>query len=272
MNKNIVLISLISLSVFTTYNESKQLNQYVPNKSNYQLLTVQSSNKAVKNINEKSNTNVSKVTYQLTKQIYKKQNVTIAYPQIIKLSDTNKQKKINEIIKKDALELLSHYKSPYNEFSVQINYNIKSNTANVLSIQYSGLENFKNTPHPTNLFFTTNININKAKKIKLSDVVTINETLIKKFRNAKYVSSSEVSSELKKAISLELGRLNNAQLIKMFKNAETSNSRCFSYLTKDSLGISINVPHPVGDHAEFEIKFNDIKSNVNKEAWNNLIK
>ena len=43
----------------------------------------------------------------------------------------------------------------------------------------------------------------------------------------------------------------------------------FSYLTKDSLGISISVGHATGDHAEFEIKYQDIANNlkVENEVW-----
>lgn len=39
-------------------------------------------------------------------------------------------------------------------------------------------------------------------------------------------------------------------------------SDVFSYLTADSLGISIGVSHALGDHAEFEIRYEEIKDNI----------
>jgi hypothetical protein len=41
---------------------------------------------------------------------------------------------------------------------------------------------------------------------------------------------------------------------------------CFSYFTEDALGISIGVPHVIGDHAEFEIPSRDIQGNIKDSA------
>lgn len=46
----------------------------------------------------------------------------------------------------------------------------------------------------------------------------------------------------------------------------------FSYMTKDSLGISIGVMHALGDHAEFEIKYKDILKDIKLKDDTNFSK
>ena len=50
-------------------------------------------------------------------------------------------------------------------------------------------------------------------------------------------------------------------------------SDVFSYFTSDSLGISVSVSHAIGDHAEFEIKYQDLKGNIKteNEIWKDLL-
>ena len=66
-----------------------------------------------------------------------------------------------------------------------------------------------------------------------------------------------------------LDELSNEDLIKKFSEADSldnigteNQSDTFSYLTNDSLGISVSVPHALGDHAEFEIKYPYIKDHM----------
>lgn len=268
MRKKLIIAALISFSVFIVSYGDKQIRQFIPTNTgsltNIKLLAAQS----------KNNSTEDGMKYQLTNQVYNNKNVTIYYPQIMNLGDSSKQKRINKIIKDDALRLFNSYKASGEEFSLEINYAIKLQNMDILSIQYSGLSNFKGSAHPSNLFFTTNIDINNARKIRLNELVNIDETFVKKLREGKYVTSSQGSTELKNAIYMELNRLTDNELIKMLKNADTVNSESFSFLTNDSLGISISVPHPVGDHAEFEIKYQNLNGNIKHEnkIWSKLLK
>jgi hypothetical protein len=295
MHKKVILISLISFSIFIEAGGSKQIKQCISNTISSQhstkLVTSQASYNTIANSitsnnttlnsdkksnltsNDKNFNNSSKTNYQLTNCVYKNKNVIIVYPKIVNLKDSYKEKKINELIKFDALNLLNLYKASDKEFNLDINYEIKWKSSNVLSIQYFGMVNFKGAAHPNNLFFTTNLNINKARKIRLNELVNIDKTLSTKFKSGKYINKFGVSAELNTAINMELDRLNNKDLIKMFKKTDTITSESYSYLTKDSLGLSIVVPHPVGDHAEFEIKYAELTNNIKfeNEIWKDWI-
>ena len=61
--------------------------------------------------------------------------------------------------------------------------------------------------------------------------------------------------------------ISNEDLIKYFNQAyirkvEENPSNTYSYLTKDSIVISINVPHAIGEHIEYKIAIRKCLSSV----------
>lgn len=196
------------------------------------------------------------INYQLTKNVYKVKSVTVNYPQIINLGDEDKQKAINEIIKNDALEGFTE--GVDDNLTLEINYNIQLETSNLFSIQYYGLSTTKGAAYPTNEFYTTNIDIENGKKLKLADLIKIDDSLVDSFRNGSYVALDPNNSEMEAAVNQYVNNISNEDLIKYFNQAdsrkiEENPSNTYSYLTKDSIVISINVPHAIGDHAEYKI-------------------
>lgn len=213
-------------------------------------------------------------TYKIIKLNYVDNYIKISYPQITGLSDTNKQKKINDLIKTEALKVLNYYNNIGKEISLDIDYDIKWKGSNLLSIQYSGLGNIKGFAYPNNIFYTSNIDINNINKLGLTDVVNIDENFVEKFKKGRYVPWD---TGLKSAIDLIKDDIDSYNLVREFKNAdsmgEENTSFSFSYFTEDSLGISIGVAHAIGDHAEFEINYKDIKENIKfeSEEWRDFL-
>lgn len=58
-------------------------------------------------------------------------------------------------------------------------------------------------------------------------------------------------------------------LLNYFKQSDEvsqiNESGTFSYITQDSIGVSISVPHALGDHLEMEISFAELSENIKKE-------
>jgi hypothetical protein len=226
------------------------------------------------NISSKSTDQVSNSeVYEITQSSYTDKGMKIAYPQIVGLSDTNRQKEINDLIKKEALKILDYYNIG-EEVSLDINYDIKWKGTNLLSIKYFGVSNIKGAAYPENMFYTTNVDMNNVNIVKLTDIININEDFVEKVKEGKYVAWD---SELSSAINLIKEDIDSYNLVNEFQNAdsmcEENTSFSFSYFTKDSLGISIGVAHALGDHAEFEIKYQDLKENIKteNEIWKDLL-
>jgi hypothetical protein len=205
--------------------------------------------------------------YQLIKNTYKTKNITVNYPQITNLGNDSKQKVLNEIIKNDALD--GYTEGVDDNLTLEIDYNIPLETSNFLSIQYYGLSTVKGAAYPTNQFYTTNIDIKNGKKLKLADIIKIDDNFVKSFKKGSYIALEPGNSELKAAVNDYVSTINNQDLIKYFKLAdsrkiEENPAATYSYLTNDSIVISINVPHVLGDHAEYKIDSADILNNIKK--------
>lgn len=213
--------------------------------------------------------NSATVNYEIIKQTYTDREITINYPQIVKLSDTKKQKIINEIIRTEALYILSTLNPDY-ETSMTIDYEIEWQSPALLSIKYSGLRSAEDAAHPTDEFYTTNINMHQGTRLRLKDLININDNFVEKFKKGKLIA---VSPE----ITFDLLGYSDDELIEALSAADLINNSqidTFSYFTKDSLGISLAVSHAIGDHVEMEVKYQDIADNIKteNEVWQEFLR
>lgn len=224
-------------------------------------------------INPANGNSPSQNDYQIIDAYYNDRNIKVKYPQIIGLDDTNKQNKINDLIKN---EMLKQVKQLSDEgVALDINYEIKLKGDTLLSIVYSGYRYMQGSAYPNNTFFTTNIYIPETSALRLSQAVNINNSFVNKLLAAKYLPWN---SDLASATEYVKGEIKRYDLIKNLKYADyigaENQANAYSYFTKDSIGISLAVPHAIGDHAEFEIKYSDIKDNIKTEnqIWKSLLK
>ncbi|BCN29432.1 polysaccharide deacetylase family protein [Anaeromicropila herbilytica] len=221
---------------------------------------------------DNSNSSIEKV-YETKKESYIYKNIKIDYPQIINFNDVNKQKLINELIRNDILKVLNNYKDNKDHVSLMIDYNVMLKNSKLLSIEYIGQESFEDYPRVNNLFYSTNINISNVSKIRLKDIINIDDKFVSKFMSEKFKALISELSPIKELKTTEewMNLFNTSDLI---ENVGTENqSETYSYLTEDSLGISVGVGHNAGDHAEFEIKYQDLKDNIKteNEIWKDLL-
>ncbi|NQX71658.1 DUF4163 domain-containing protein [Paenibacillus alba] len=198
--------------------------------------------------------------YEIVKEIYtNNKNIIIHYPQINNLSDNVKQNKVNQIIKDNAYGYLKDFsQEEINNLSWDINYRIAWESKNLLSIQYSGYSYDEGAAHPVNQFYSTNIDMEKLITLKLKDLINIDEDFVTKLKKG-----SLKSTILEQSDTFE--RHTNQEWVEMLNNADSNESEIKTYLTKDSIGISVEVAHVIGDHAEFEIKYEDLSNNAKYE-------
>lgn len=223
--------------------------------------------------------NVKHVSFQIVREAYIEKNArinaTIHYPQIILLGDRDRQNRINEILKKDALKVLNRPEDDDRLLTLPIDYQITWQSENLLSVQYRGLSRIEKGAYPMHLFYTTNINVAKGCKLRLPDMIIVNENFVVKFRDRKLKSLRTIQLDGEYIFAgrgLEVKPVSDT--IRSFDTADMVYeegwfSTIYSYFTPDSLGISVGVSHAIGDHLEFEIKYQDIADNIKaeNEAW-----
>ncbi|BCN29186.1 polysaccharide deacetylase family protein [Anaeromicropila herbilytica] len=217
----------------------------------------------------------SEEAYKISNVVYKNNNIRINYPKITGLKNSKNQSAINNIIKKYAL---SYHTNKDSKMSLEVKYKITLSTKSLLSIQYSGEENYPGAAYPTNVFYTTNIDMKNAKAIKLSDMVLINKNFVKALKKGIYVTYSTSDKKLQTQMAEYLNNLDDKELIdsikqsdNMDKNKNTYQTYC--YLTKDAIVISLYVPHVMGDHAEYKVMYKSLSSNVKTDGsfWKDIL-
>ena len=219
-------------------------------------------------------------SYVLTSQTYSDAGVQIEFPQISEFGDQTKEAAINDLIKDEALKILQYYQSEEAKLNLEVAFSVTWQSKGLLSVQYSGIGYTEGAAYPNKLFYTTNINLMSGEKIKLADVVFIDRAFIDQFRDGELVSGEEaVSDELKAALQEYLSAMTADDLIALFQKADFSGdtglalAEGYSYFTGDSLGISIGVPHVLGDYAQYELKYSDIEGSINNdnEIWQEVL-
>ncbi|WP_054941447.1 PdaC/SigV domain-containing protein [Paenibacillus ihuae] len=196
-------------------------------------------------------------SYSVETQIIAKGDITIKYPQIIFIKPNTGQKSINEMIKEEAGKVMRYYDNSAEGLNLEIDYQIQRQDEEMLSIQYAGVGYVEGAAHPNNLFYTTNINLQEEKLIRLKNVVEINRDFVEKQKAGEF-KMAESAGATKEEILSYLNMYTTEERIERFKNADSldnigtdKQSDIFSYFTADFIGISVGVSHATGDHAEF---------------------
>lgn len=203
--------------------------------------------------------NYNKIDMSLEDNIYtiegekyeEEKGVTIIYPKV-RYKDEEKSNIINSIIKFGALSIINYYKGD-NDFSLYSNYNITRQDSNILSIVFEGYAySNSGTVYVNDIFYTINIDLVNNKLLKLSDFVDINDDFISKLKSGEISENKKSNFE---GLSNEdiKEKLEKCDIINEFAECES-----YSYLTKDSLGVSLRVDHSLGDH---------IESKISLEGW-----
>jgi hypothetical protein len=203
----------------------------------------------------------------IEKVIYHKNGVEASYPRILSGGSVDSLERWNKLIKKDFDKIVRIYSlQPFPgptpsstdvvPIILTITYEVTGNTETLLSLIYRADYNSSYSAHPSNLIYTTNIDKKGDKRLRLKNIAILNEDFVKEFRTWKLRDTSEQTKEVRDAIYDYIDHISDEDLLAGFLAADQIGSGnpwgIYSYLTKDSLGISIEVPNYAGDHAEFE--------------------
>lgn len=197
--------------------------------------------------------------YEVVSQTYTQDNIEIAYPQIINLSDYAIQQQINELLKNKPVKCWDEDCRELTGLTMRTTYEIRWQSANLLTVQYRSYRYMKGAAHPVNIFDTINIDINKGREIRLQDIVTIDEEFIALLKAGEFKAVSPKVKEIVKFSDKEMIRELNEQGV--------------FYVTPVSLAVKVTVPHVAGDFVIFAVKFQDIAGKIKGEhpVWRELL-
>lgn len=216
-----------------------------------------------------SKTSSADIEYLISESSFKSGSTLIRYPVVTNLKDQQLQTKINQFIKDEALTICETYCT--GTAQAELGYTIMLNNDSVLSIRYDGWALAEGAAYPVKLLFTTNMDMGSGNYIRLADHVTMDKDFLKAYREAAYIASDELDLEEAGILEELLNERSDAQLMDELLSADQNNpSGASSYFTTNALGISIPVPHAVGDYLVMEISSDKLEKSMNKQLYSKI--
>lgn len=206
-----------------------------------------------------SNVETKNQPYSITTATFSQDNIKIQYPQIIGLGDDSREKVINDLIKNDVLNgqveaPIKAYQDATNakvKLTLDLKYQVTMNTAELLSVVYTGYSLIEGSAHPTEDIYAISIDLKNTAKLKLSDFITMDTNLAQKIKQSTAVTNDSVKNGMNKNILIEaIQSIDDQTLIQGLKNQWAYNA---FYVTPNSLVVSVEVAHAIGDYALVEL-------------------
>ncbi len=172
-------------------------------------------------------------------------NISIAYP-VLAVED---MQKINtDILNYVTSFAETYYGQTYTDLQLTLEYEIKRYDSKYFSIAFTGTGNVRTAAYPTNLFQTRTYDLNSKQIVTLSDFCAMDNDFSKNlYTSAQNSMSSEVWSVF------QVDYPNADVLLLALQSCDTDTTACQSYITPQTVGVSIPIRHVGGDHVEVEI-------------------
>ncbi|MEY8336928.1 hypothetical protein AALB16_02715 [Lachnospiraceae bacterium 62-35] len=182
---------------------------------------------------------------------YTNQKVSIEYP-VIEESASSNAAAVNDLLKKNALSLIQAYGLDEAKDSLSVSCQVISVSNKRLTAVYKGELSASGAPHPTAVYFTNTVDLNKAIDIGLSSYAD-------PYTMAGYVMSEDcqfkgLTPEQEQAVKEFKSAKSIDDYNQLFKGADfplkgEGFPESFSYEKQGEIYLSIPVPHALGDYA-----------------------
>jgi hypothetical protein len=180
--------------------------------------------------------------------------IVIKYPKFTNLADSRVEDKVNTLIADRVLRNLKDLEGQAVEY--ELDYQVTYSNPEVISVFFNGYMNFEQSAHPSNVFFTINIDVKNQTALSLSQLVCINEDFIKLLESGNLSSMLfDMDEQVETSLREYLFESGVTDLATELRNADTEGYETYFYLTQESLVLSVNVPHVYGDHVEISIPY-----------------
>jgi len=200
--------------------------------------------------------------YEFETQTYRSGTVVINYPQLISLTDNELQNSINERLRESALS--NYLAGDTKELTYELDYEVMFSGSDLISIRYTGYSYMQGAAHPNTFLFTYNLDVKTQRRLQLKDLFTVSEGFVAAVRGGTICSDKhELSPEYLELVENYLNEYNTAAWMTHLTNSDTDGSEndlaVYSYLTGDSLVVSIFIPHYMGDYIELAVSCEDLE-------------
>jgi len=189
--------------------------------------------------------------------------IDITYPQVNGLGNGQIEQIINDEIKNTALKVLELFAS-LDDMEVIADYLITYASDDILSIYFTALPVYApldSLAYPMRHNVSANFLIELGERIGLANIVDINDDFTNSFYDNFYLYGDYRSDEGKTSVDEDIK--GTFDLDNLLISDKDYNKEICSYLTEDSLFISIAVRKSAGSYALYKANYSDIEEFLN---------
>jgi len=184
------------------------------------------------------------------------QSITISYPQIENLSDEKVQETINTQLREIAFRVLGSFDG-FDDMDVNVNYTIRRASCCVLSVHFVWTSFHVLQAYPLILSYSANFSLNSGDRLKLLDIVTLDENTISDFMEIFTLQEGRYTEDTIDLVNrqIELSALSMENLLLADGDYYTAIS---SLITDNSLIISVEVIKALGSYVLYEAQLSKL--------------
>lgn len=193
--------------------------------------------------------------YQIEEIVMEEEGIHIVYPQIKNLGQEWIQEKWNRLMKENEARAVESWMEDGNQGTYEVSCQVKTMTADTLSILMVGRICEEEAAHPYSFKYTYNIDLNTGESIQLKDHVDV-ETLAENLfaGTGYYVEEGVLSYFLERLEAIYETPDSLAKSLEGYDFSEEGNVPYgYSYLEDGKVWICMEVPHALGDYMEIEL-------------------
>ena len=200
--------------------------------------------------------------------------IRITYPEIEAVENVETIQKLNQDIKGLALGVLTEFSS-LNEMNIDVKYLPVACTDELFSVCFIVKTFHKAQAYPLIRIKTLNVDATTGEKLKLKDIIDIDNLTSDNFFH--YFDNITPYEEDVIMVRKQVDEYVEDYLNRLFEIVQTcdddDNVECHSYLTKDSVIISISVPHAIGSYALYEASYDSLRDvmNMDNPIWSEVL-
>lgn len=187
-------------------------------------------------------------------ETYAVKNCKVEYPQLSGLRNALIQDTVNGMIAADISSLIRNFDVNAEGAEMETVYSIRTLDTGLLSVTYEGSYNAKDAAYPISVFASTNIDLLSGARIRFPALSSPEETANWLTGENAQVSMS-ADKETADAQNEYIHGLSQDELIKTLESADFGDTEdfpeAFSYVDANTVFVSLQVPHALGDHGEF---------------------
>ena len=216
---------------------------------------------------ETNDNGLGESAYHITEHKYEYLEINIYYPQIYDAKTGMPADTINEIIKNDALSVFHWYEeTDVNEglLGLDIYYAVMEKTDDFISVVFEGTGNVKGAAHPNSLFYTSNIDLKSAKRVRLPYLYNANKQFVEIFFSQNNIYNKQQNSFIENVYHFNTMPDDWVSVVESADTFDINITEVFSYFTKDKVGISTITSQSLGGHIAFEVDKDLLKSCLKK--------